>query len=189
MEEIRNVSFGLWGEELKEWQAIQRLVAAGFQDPRLLARMFAIIEGESGSYQRAWHANVMRLPADESDLPPYGGDIKRDAEGRMTIKSIDLGFIQRNVDIPDAVMAMTPEAMEPFVDGLFNKYPRLTDPWTAAEEAYALYLDRGFQPWYAYQPGTPAFKAKVKRGCQAVGNYLAKVLVDDGDKLVWKLTA
>jgi hypothetical protein len=41
MEERRNVTYGLWGEELPQWMAIQRLVLAGFHDPRVLLNMFA----------------------------------------------------------------------------------------------------------------------------------------------------
>lgn len=179
MDEIRNVTWGLWGEELREWQAIQRLYLAGFRDAQLLARMFAIIEGESGSYLKAWHANVMRENATRS--------IMYDSQGRMTIKSVDLGFIQRNVVLPAPVaVEPKPEVVKPIIEELFERYPRLARADTSAEDAWILFQDRGFSPWYAYKPGTPEFKARVKRGCQAVGNYLNRVMVDDGDKLIWK---
>ena len=179
MDEIRNVTWGLWGEELKEWQAIQRLYLAGFRDVQLLARMFAIIEGESGSYLKAWHANVKRDSTTKN--------IIYSAKGEMEIKSIDLGFIQKNVVLPAPVSVLPlPEVMKPIVDELFERFPKLARADTAAEIAWEMFQDRGFSPWYAYKPGTPEFKGKVKRGCQAVGNYLGRVLIDDGDKLIWK---
>lgn len=182
MEEIRDVTWGLWGVELKEWQAIQRLYLAGFRDAQILAKMFAVIEGESGSYTKAWHANVMRESVSKGIL--------YDSQGRMTIKSVDLGFIQRNVALPAPVAVdPTPEAMKPVIEELFERYPRLARADHSSEEAWLLFQDRGFSPWYAYKPGTPEFKAKVKRGAKAVGNYLNRVLVDDGDKLIWRSSA
>jgi len=179
MEEIRNVTWGLWGEELPEWIAIQRLVRAGFHDPRVLLNMFAIIEGESGSYIRAWHANVKRTPAPESN-------IIYNEEGEMEIKSIDLGFIQRSVALsPHAFVAPTEEDMEIFVNKMFDENPLLARADTAAEEAYELYLERGFQPWYAFKPGTPEFRLKKRRGSKAIGNYLLRTQVgkDSNGKL------
>lgn len=157
MDEIRNVTFGLWGEELSHEQTIQRLVNAGFPiKAGVLVKMFAIIEGESGEYQRAWHANVLRDPAKT-------GSIVYDAGGRMTIQSIDLGFAQRNIEVsPDLKIAPTEDAMKVFVDGMFDKHPDLAVPVTAAEDAFAIWTERGFAPWFAYKPGTAAWWVKLK---------------------------
>jgi hypothetical protein len=173
MEEIRNVTWGLWGEELEHWQSIQRLVLGGFQDPRVLLNMFAIIEGESGEYTRAWHANVVR----NAD-----GTIQRDDQERMTVKSIDLGFCQFNVVLPAPLkMAMTEDAMRPFVEGMFNANPDYARADTSAAKAHELYLRRGFQPWYAYKPGTEAFKLKKRYGAKAIAEYLIRTQVGKVD--------
>lgn len=170
MEEIRDVTWGLWGEELAHWQTVQRLVLGGFHDPRALLNMFAIIEGESGEYTKAWHANVARDPETKN--------IVRDASGRMTVKSVDLGFVQMNVVLPTpAKMEMTPEAMRPFVEGMFEEYPDLARADTSAVLAYELYVRRGFQPWYAYKPGTDAFKNKKRYGVKAIADYLLRTQV------------
>jgi hypothetical protein len=114
---------------------------------------------------------VKRTPAPELAIV-YDGD------GRMTVKSIDLGFIQRNVDVvPDFVTEPSAEAMKLFVDGMFSKYPRLARADTAAEDAYELFLERGFSPWYAYKPGTEGFKIKKRYGAKAIGNYLLRTQV------------
>ena len=46
---------------------------------------------------------------------------------------------------------------------------------------------RGFQPWYAYQPGTERWKRKLKYGALAFGNWLAHSYVgkdiDTGKRL------
>lgn len=171
MEEIRNVTYGLWGEELPIWMAIQRLVKAGFHDPRVLLNMFAIIEGESGSYLRAWHANIKRTPSPELK-------IIYDPEGKMTVKSIDLGFIQRNVVLnPQVVIEPTEVAMKEFVNRMFEENPKLARADTSAEIAYDLYLDRGFAPWFAYKPGEESFRLKKRRGAKAIGNYLLRTQV------------
>lgn len=189
MEEIRGITWDLWGEELSHEQTIQRIVKAGFpvHDGTALT-MFAIVEGESGEYQRAWHANVVRL-AD--------GSIKRrDVNGiaRMTVKSIDLGFMQFNVPIePDLEIDMTSEAMEAFVETKFDQHPELADPWQAAERAYALWKQRGFQPWYAYKPGTIPFWQKKRYGALAFARWHLHSFVGRKDRetgkpldFVWK---
>lgn len=185
MEEIRDVTYGLWGSELPEHSAIQRLVKAGFPiwvpshldiaEPHSpLLDMFAIIEGESGSYLRAWHMNVLRDP-------PITGDIVRDSEGRMTVRSIDLGFIQRNVDMADEKLPMTEEASKAFVDAKFVQYPQLARADLASMVAFDLWQDRGFKPWYAYKPGTDGFRLKKRRAAKAIGNYLLRSFVGKVD--------
>jgi hypothetical protein len=186
VEEIRNVTYGLWGSELPEHSAIQRLAKAGFpiwvpshreivQPHSPLQIMFAIIEGESGGYLKAWHANVLRDP-------PFTGDIVRTTDQKMTIRSIDLGFIQRNVDMTDFKVEMTEEAMKAVVDDLFEvKYPQLARADLSAAIAFDLWQDRGFKPWYAYQPGTPRFRVKMFRAAMALGNWLSRSFVGKYD--------
>jgi hypothetical protein len=163
MEEIRGITWDLWGQELSHEQAIQRIVNAGFPIKGGVAlKMFAIVEGESGEYQRAWHANVQRN---------VDGTILRN-EGMMTVKSIDLGFMQFNVEIPDVLVEISIEAMTNFVNAMFADNPDLADPHQSAERAYEMWSRRGFQPWYAYKPGTDAFKMKMKYGAKAFANWL-----------------
>ena len=170
-EEIRDVTFGLWGAELAEWQAIQRLVNAGFLHPKVLTIMFAIIEGESGSYLKAWHANV-----------------KRDAEGKifrkvedgasyMQIQSVDLGFIQRNVNVTDEWVEIHPEAMRDYIENLFSLYPNLALASESSEIAFDLYSERGFQPWYAYRPLEHQFVLKKRRAARAIANMTNRLYV------------
>jgi hypothetical protein len=171
-EEYRDVTFGYWGVELKEWQAIQRLVLAGFGEVRLLTNMFAIIEGESGSYTKAWHANVLRDPL-------HTGPIVRNETGQMLVQSVDLGFIQRNVDVAGSGtwVDMTEEAMASMVNALFDENPALADAQLSAEIAFDLFSQRGFQPWFAYKPGTVGFYAKKRRAAKAIANYILRTQV------------
>jgi hypothetical protein len=171
-EEIRDVTFGFWGVELKEWQTIQRLVLAGFGEVRLLTNMFAIIEGESGSYTKAWHANVRRT--DDAEKA-----IVYDTNGRMFVKSVDLGFIQRNTPMPGGGVWVDPtEAqMKVFIDELYAKNPDLADAQKSAEIAFDLFSLRGFSPWYAYQPGTTRFYQKKRRAGKAIANYILRTQV------------
>lgn len=173
-EEYRNITFGLWGVELAEWQTIQRLVLAGFGEVRLLCNMFAIIEGESGSYTKAWHANVKR---DENDKIVRRTGANAD---QMFMTSIDLGFIQRNLPIAGggAWVDMTPETMENIVETLFAENPKLADAEESAKIAWTLYSQRGFQPWYAYKPGTQGFYLKKRWAAKAIANYLLRTQVN-----------
>lgn len=171
--EIQNVTYGFWGVELKEWQTIQRLVLAGFGEVRILTNMFAIIEGESGSYTKAWHANVRRTPDEVKE-------IVYDSNGRMFVKSIDLGFIQRNVPVAGGGVWVDPTetAMASFVNEMYEKNPDLADAQKSAEIAFDLFTDRGFQPWYAYQPGTTRFYQKKRRAAKAIANYILRTQVN-----------
>lgn len=180
VEEIRGVTWDLWGQELSHEQSIQRIVNAGFPIKGGVAlKMFAVVEGESGEYQRAWHANVFR----NAD-----GTIQLDSANRMRVKSIDLGFMQFNVEVdPDVLVEATVEAMSVWVERMFMQNPWAADPVESAERAYELWTRRGFQPWYAYKPGTPEWKRKLKYGALAFGNWLAHAHVgkdpDTGKKL------
>jgi hypothetical protein len=170
-EELRDVTFGLWGVELAEWQAIQRLVNAGFLHPKVLTIMFAIIEGESGSYTKAWHANVAR----DSD----GKIVRKEDAGAayMQIKSVDLGFIQRNVNVTDEWVEIHPEAMRDYIENLFSQYPDLALASESAELAFDLYSERGFSPWYAYKPTEHQFVLKKKRAARAIANMTNRLYV------------
>lgn len=211
MEEIFGITWGLAGNELSHEQAIQRIVKAGFpiwdaepspHSPALI--MFAIVEGESGEYTRAWHCNVDRWPEDENDTIPFQGLVKRyeqmpDMSMRliplgehrdlefMRVQSIDLGFLQRNKAVGEFV-EMGGEAVSDFVIAQFDKYPELQQADTAAKDAYDLWISSGknFKRWYAYKPGTEAFHLKMTYGAKAFGNWLVHSFVDKKLNLDWK---
>lgn len=172
VEEIPGITFAFEGEELPEWMAIQRLYRGGFTDPRILLVMFAIIEGESGSFLQAWHMNVNRQ---------LDGTIIRYVEpdgDYMGVKSIDLGFAQFNVVVAsNTYVKMTQEEVSLFVADKFEENPRLIQADTSSEDAFELHSRRGFTPWVAYQPGTAAFKLKKRRAVKALGNWLTRTQV------------
>jgi len=161
IEEIRGVTWDLWGPELKPWLACQRLYNAGFKDANLLATMWAVLEAESGGYLKAWHHNVTRNE---------DGSIFRDAQGFFEIKSTDLGFIQKNV-VHSPKIQMSDIESKAFVLDLFEAYPDLARADKSAAIAYDMYKQRGFQPWYAYS--NDSYKKSMGRACAAVGNFIA----------------
>lgn len=173
VEEIPGITFAFEGEELPEWMAIQRLYRGGFTDPRILLVMFAIIEGESGSFLQAWHMNVERNP--EGGIVRYG--IENELQ-HMRVKSIDLGFCQFNVVVPpNTFLEMTQEEVSLFVADKFEENPRLIQADTSSEDAFEMHSRRGFTPWMAYKPGTPEFKLKKRRACKALANWLCRTQV------------
>lgn len=161
VEEIKGVTWDLWGAELKPWLACQRLYKAGFKDADLLATMFAVIEAESGGYLKAWHHNVKRNE---------DGSIFRTSDGLFQVNSTDLGFIQKNV-VHNPKVILTDSEAPAFVEDLFAAFPDLARADKSAEIAFAMYQDRGFQPWYAYSNGS--YKKSMGRACAAVGNFIA----------------
>ena len=186
IEEIRGVTWDLWGQELSHEQAIQRIIVSGFPIKGGIAlKMFAIVEGESGEYQRAWHANVERLP--DGIIKRYDAQGLIDPEGEyMKVKSIDLGFMQFNVEVsPDALIRMTKADMDTYVDNWFTVRAELADPWESAALAYDLWLRRGFQPWYAYRPGTEPFALKMRYGALAFSNWLVHSYVGRSLRVVY----
>lgn len=161
-EEIRGITWDLDGEQLKPWLAAQRLYKAGFKDANLLATMWAVIEAESGGYLKAWHHNVERN---------LDGTILV-IDGLMTVKSTDLGFIQKNiVHDPRQILPVEGNQSKLFVEDLFVAYPELARADSSAEIAFELYTRRGFQPWYAH--GNGSYKKSMGRACAAVANFLA----------------
>lgn len=181
MEHINKINYGFGGVELSEWQAIQRLVRAGFSDIRVLGTMFAIVEGESGSYTRAFHCNVNR---DDNGMIVRN---KIDDVDHMHVNSVDLGFMQFNTDLPDSGewIEMHEEAVAEFINTLFDEEPWKADAQLSSERAYELYLRRGFQPWYAYRPEDPRFLEKKRRAGKSIANYylrtqVPKLPIDNG---------
>jgi len=161
-EEIKGITWDLDGAELMPWLAAQRLYKAGFKDAKLLTTMWAVLEGESGGYLKAWHHNVSRND---------DGSIKIINE-MMEVKSTDLGFIQKNiVHTPKVLLPIVGDDSKNFVKVLFEVYPELARGDRSAEIAYKLYQDRGFQPWYAYTNG--GYEKHLGKAVLAVGNYLA----------------
>jgi hypothetical protein len=185
MEEIRHVTWDLDGEELSHVQSIQRIVNAGFPIKEGVAlTMFAIVEGESGEYLKAWHANVER--DDEDNIVRYYDDgaggytltaPTPDSPPHMKVKSVDLGFMQFNKNITDTIVPMTPEYMGAFVEAMFAADPDLARGDKSAQRAFALYKERGFQPWFAYKPGTAAFRLKKRYGAIAFAQWLVNSFV------------
>lgn len=176
LQEIQHVTWGLDGEQLAPWQSIQRIYRAGFTDLKICATMYAVIYYESGNYLKAWHHNVKR----NADDTIYTMD------GKMTVYSTDLGYIQKNIDhTPDVVIPATAEASAAFVETLWLKYPSLSKGDQSATVAHDLYLARGFDPWYAYKNGN--YKKAFPDACVAVGNFLDKVINDkDGHQIIRK---
>lgn len=194
MEEIRNITWGLWGAELSHVQTIQRIITAGFpiwkaepQPHSPALNMFAIVEGESGEYQRAWHSNVERWSDENKTIKRFEqqADLSFKAVPLgspepdlvfMRVKSIDLGFMQVNKQVGEYV-EMGLEAVELFVEAQFAKYPELASPVESCQVALALWKSRGFQPWYAYQPGTEKWRLKKRYGAIAFGQWLVNSFV------------
>lgn len=178
MEHIAGINYGFGGIELAEWQAIQRLVRSGFTDLRVLGTMFAIVEGESGSYTRAFHCNVDRTLDAEGNKDLI---VRREIDGvdHMFVKSVDLGFMQFNTDVAGLGkwVAMTKEAVADFINKMFDAEPWKADAQQSSIRAYELYLQRGFQPWYAYRPDDPKFWAKKRRAGKAIANYYLRTQV------------
>lgn len=172
MEELRDITFGLWGEKLPDYLGIQRLVWAGFPIQNgVLLDMLATIEGESGFYLKAWHANVVRA-SDANQSIVY------DVDGNLQVKSIDLGFVQRNVAFGEIQrVAPNVDAVKLFVEKQFTLHPDLARADESAVEAYQLWTARGFQPWYAYQPGTPKWRRKKAQAAKAIADYLLRMRV------------
>ncbi len=174
-EEIRGITWDLWGKELTHVQTVQRIVDAGFPIKGGVAlTMFCIVEGESGEFQRAWHANVKRNEDGSIDR------IKEVGRTFMHVKSIDLGFMQFNVDVGEenARVEMSKDSASEFVDAMFNALgPDYADPLVSSVMAFELYKRRGFQPWYAYKPGTPEWRAKKRYGALAFSQWLVNSFV------------
>lgn len=186
MEHIRNINYGFGGVELAEWQTIQRLVRSGFVDVRILGTMFAIVEGESGSYTRAFHCNVDRT-LDENGKPDRIVRKTIDGVDHMYVKSVDLGFMQINTDLPGVGqwVAMTEEAVAEFINKMFDAEPWKGDAQLSSVYAYELYLQRGFHPWYAWKPDDISFQEKKRRAGKAIANYylrtqVPKLPIDNG---------
>jgi len=172
VDEIRGVTWDLAGERLMPFQAAQYLykaeakindvVSRPFRDAKTLMTGCAVMGGESAWYTKAWHANVAR----NAD-----GMILRPQPGFLTVKSIDLGWIQRNAELEDTDIA--DDAVKDLVAELFDDaaYGYLDRPGLAANEAARLYTQRGWQPWYAYANG--GWKRHLPMAGQAVANFLA----------------
>lgn len=195
MEEIRSITWDLWGVELSHEQAIQRLVRAGFPVWRInpetnapespLLIMFAIVEGESGEYKEAWHINVER--EDDGSISRFNQDGSHWSSGPqyMKVDSIDLGFLQNNVKI-SILLPMEVTAVSVWVQGQFALHPQFAIPEQAAEYSFNIWKARGYHPWYAYKPGTDPWQLKMTYGAKAFGNWLVHSFVDKKKNLEYK---
>ena len=163
-EEIKGITWDLDGAHLMPRLAAQRLYDAGFEDAKLLTTMWAVIDGESGGYLKAWHHNVKRND---------DGSIFKNAAGNMLVKSTDLGFIQKNVVHASPVeLPVTGGEAKDFVDMLFKIYPELARGDESAKIAHQMYMQRGFEPWYAYTNGS--YKKHLDQAVLGVANFLAQ---------------
>lgn len=178
MEHIRNINYGFMGVELAEWQAIQRLVRSGFSDLRVLGTMFAIVEGESGSYTKAFHCNVDRT-LDANGNPDLIVRKNIDGAEYMHVNSVDLGFMQFNTDLPGdgEWVEMHTEAVAEFINQMFDMEPWKADAQLSSEFAYEMFLRRGFKPWVAYKPDDIHFQEKKRRAGKAIANYYLRTQV------------
>lgn len=181
MEHIKDINYGLGGAQLAEWQIVQRLVRSGFSDLRVLGTMFAIVEGESGGYTRAFHCNV--------DRTPEGLIVRKtiNSVDYMHVNSVDLGFMQFNTPLPNAgkSIAMISQVVLEFINTLFDAEPWKADAQLSSEHAYEMYLNRGFLPWYAYKPNDMRFQEKRREAGKAIANYylrtqVPKLPIDNG---------
>jgi hypothetical protein len=160
-EEIRGVTWDLGGWRLYPRQKAQYAYGGGFADVKLLQDAIATFDGESGGYLKAWHYNVRRND---------DGTIFRDDEGRFIAKSVDLGWIQKNILLMNK--ALHDEEAADFVEEIFTQgHPELARPLFSATIAYEMYLVRGWEPWYAYTNG--GYKRHLGKSCLAIGNWLA----------------
>ncbi len=171
--EIRGVTWD-FGDEAPMWPSValrylynakvmrNSVAVYPFRDAKMLAVAGAVMGGESAWYPKAWHANVVK----DAD-----GQIVYDAQGRITVKSIDLGWIQRNADLADT--AYQPEEIAPLVVSLFEseQYGYLDRPGLAANEAARLYVERGWQPWYAYS--NKGYLRHLPKSILGAANFLA----------------
>lgn len=159
VESPRGVIWDLDGALMKPWQAADRLYAAGFTDTVLLAEACAVMKAESGWYLKAWHINAEY----DSD-----GKLVRDSQGRFTVDSVDLGWIQRNVRVADVTLSDT-EA-KAWVDTMFQEHPELANGYESAKLARQLYVNGGndFGAWYAWLNGM--HRQYLDDGALAVGN-------------------
>lgn len=191
VEEIRGVTWDLWGEELSHEQTVQRIVNAGFPVKGGAAfKMFGIVEGESGEWLKAWHINVVRFTdADgNSNIQRFDSNgIENKLGSFMKMKSIDLGLMQINTEIsPDQLIEMTKEKVTEFVDNMFTLHPELSSGVESCAIAFDIWSKRGFSPWLAYKPGTDKWKIKMREACFGFANWAAHSYVGRTDPVTGK---
>lgn len=158
------------GARLSHQQAVDRLYRAGFHDVRELTVGFATMMGESGCYLKAWHNNC-----DLND----DGTVKLDADGKITIRSTDLGFIQRNVHHKEPVKLLpVKEDVAAFIAVLYQEHPELANAGESALIARQLYEAAGhsWKPWFAWVNGS--YRRSLPTACRAVEQYLESVYLN-----------
>ena len=165
-EEIRGVTWDIGGWRLYPRQKAEFAYAGGFVDAVELYTAIATFDAESGGYVEAWHINVARTD---------DGKIRRDDDGRFTAKSIDLGWIQRNVPLGDRLVHDADAAT--LAEETFDLNPDLRRPLKSAEIARDLFEARQragqnpWGPWYAYLNGS--YHRHTGGAALAVGNWIA----------------
>lgn len=167
MESIRGVTWQLDGFRMQPRQTAYYLHLAGFQDATDLAVGVAVMAAESSWYLKAWNLNVVR---DEA------GQIV-ETDGKMRVRSADLGWIQRNVQVNRDVEKSEAGA-EALVAELFTTHEPLSRPLPSARVARSLFLERGWQPWVAHLNGS--WWRYRGDAALAVGNFLASYEFDLG---------
>ena len=145
MSEIKGTTWDFRGNQIGPKSALALCYVSGWRGKDRLITAASVMTAESQRYVRAWHLNH------EHDLE--GNNVYRNDTGEPIFFSADHGLFQIN----------RPE-LEPFDDELFN-------PKTNAKLAFALFEQRHFQPWAAYNSGAylkfvPEFEKKysIERG-------------------------
>ena len=196
LEEIRGVTWDLQvagdGEDMPNWMIVRRLAQSPFwaEGPNVVLNMFAITQGESGGWLKAYHLNVEREPADANGhrlikryppLEPGGPD-------RMKVKSVDMGLMQINIVLPVPMLIdMTTDAITVWMQKMYSDRPDLARADESIEIAWQKYKNNkaaggtGYGPWYAYQPGTDRWRMKKRYGSQAVAEFLLRDYVGKVD--------
>lgn len=196
LEEIRGVTWDLQvagdGEDMPNWMIVRRLAQSPFwaEGPNVVLNMFAITQGESGGWLKAYHLNVEREPADANGhrlikryppLEPGGPD-------RMKVKSVDMGLMQINIVLPVPMLIdMTTDAITAWMQKMYSDRPDLARADESIEIAWQKYKNNkaaggtGYGPWYAYQPGTDRWRMKKRYGSQAVAEFLLRDYVGKVD--------
>lgn len=151
--EQRGVTWDLEGWRLYPFQQAQFLYGAGLTDASELATMIAVLHAESGAYLLAWHHNVEEMGEDE-----------------MTVKSTDLGWMQRNV-VHSPPVTIPKSGGRQLAHDLFVAYPNLGKARPSATLAKQFYDNYSFSRWYAWLNGS--WENHRGHAVLAVGNFLA----------------
>lgn len=146
----------LLGTQWRNRDVMRLLWDNHWHDANTLMTMGAVLFAESNNFDYAFHWN------DPATVPPGDG-------------STDWGMFQLNDGnrggvAPDKDGNPQPGGLRTQADVV--KFRDMAwDPYQAAPYARKMFIDRGFQPWSAYN--TNRFKEFIPQSCRAVCNMLA----------------